>query len=147
MKESCLQTHGLGPRVSSDSPWGLHSKPRSPESQTRFEEPFFQFLFEEVNWAYSQYGWDFLDEFQKIPERPRKRSQNLSWNSPREYGWDPPTYDSGHLKASEHFQNSCPPQYGWGLLEPAMEFPAVLGAFLSIVHSFLAGRIFLTACS
>ena len=24
----------------------------------------------------------------KIPERPRKRSQSVSWNSPREYGWD-----------------------------------------------------------
>ena len=27
----------------------------------------------------------------KIPERPRKRSQSVSWNSPREYGWDPPS--------------------------------------------------------
>ena len=26
----------------------------------------------------------------KIPERPRKRSQSVSWNSSREYGWDPP---------------------------------------------------------
>ena len=26
----------------------------------------------------------------KLPERPRKRSQSVSWNSPREYGWDPP---------------------------------------------------------
>ena len=26
----------------------------------------------------------------KIPERPRKRSQSVSWNSPREYGWDAP---------------------------------------------------------
>ena len=26
----------------------------------------------------------------KIPERPRKRSQSVSWNFPREYGWDPP---------------------------------------------------------
>ena len=26
----------------------------------------------------------------KIPERPRKRSQSLSWNSPQEYCWDPP---------------------------------------------------------
>ena len=34
-----------------------------------------------------QYGWDFPEE---IPERPRKRSQSVSWNSPREYGWDPP---------------------------------------------------------
>ena len=27
----------------------------------------------------------------KIPERPRKRSQSVSGNSPREYGWDPPS--------------------------------------------------------
>ena len=26
----------------------------------------------------------------KIPERPRKRSQSVSWNSLREYGWDSP---------------------------------------------------------
>ena len=26
----------------------------------------------------------------KIPERPRKRSQSVSWNFPREYGWDAP---------------------------------------------------------
>ena len=26
----------------------------------------------------------------KIPERPRKHSQSVSWNSPREYGWDAP---------------------------------------------------------
>ena len=26
----------------------------------------------------------------KIPERPRKGSESFSWNSPREYGWDPP---------------------------------------------------------
>ena len=30
---------------------------------------------------YPQYGWDL---------RPRKRSQSVSWNSPREYSWDPP---------------------------------------------------------
>ena len=24
-----------------------------------------------------------------MPERPRKRSQSVSWNYPREYGWDP----------------------------------------------------------
>ena len=36
---------------------------------------------------YPQYGWDFPEE---IPERPRKRSQSVSWNFPREYGWDAP---------------------------------------------------------
>ena len=77
-----------------------------------------------------------------IPERPRKRSESFSWNSPREYGWDPPPkpYNSRHLKAPEHFPEFSPPQYGWGRLffrsgsgeglsEPVMEFPAVLGAF------------------
>ena len=37
---------------------------------------------------YPQYGWDFPEE---IPERPRKRSQSVSWNFPREYGWDAPS--------------------------------------------------------
>ena len=35
-----------------------------------------------------QYGWHFP---KKIPERHRKRSQSVSWNSPREYGWDRPS--------------------------------------------------------
>ena len=47
----------------------------------------------------------------KIPERPQKRSQSVSWNSPREYGWDPPKpYNSRHLKATEHFRNCLPPR-------------------------------------
>ena len=65
-------------------------------------------------------------------------------NSPREYGWDPPKpYKSRHLKAPEHFQNSLPPSTagdasffrsgsGEGLSEPVMEFPAVLGVYLSL---------------
>ena len=59
----------------------------------------------------------------KIPERP---------------------YNSRHLKAPEHFQNSPPPPSmagdasffrsgsGEGLSEPVMEFPAVLGVCLKI---------------
>ena len=39
---------------------------------------------------YPQYGWDFPVEIPETPERPRKLSQSVSWNSPREYGWDPP---------------------------------------------------------
>ena len=39
----------------------------------------------------------------KMPERPRKRSQSFSWNSPREDG-----YNSRHLKPPEHFQNCLP---------------------------------------
>ena len=46
----------------------------------------------------------------KIPERPRKRSHSVSWNSPREYGWGAPKpYNSRHLRRPEHFQNSLPP--------------------------------------
>ena len=28
--------------------------------------------------------------WKKFRRKPRKRSQSFSWNSPREYGWDPP---------------------------------------------------------
>ena len=43
------------------------------------------------NGPYPQYGWDFTEEIpEEIPERPRKRSQSVSWNFPREYGWDAP---------------------------------------------------------
>ena len=52
----------------------------------------------------------FRKKFRKIPERPRKRSQSVSWNSPREYGWDAPNpYNSRHLRLPEHFQNSLLP--------------------------------------
>ena len=56
----------------------------------------------------------------------------------------PKPYNSRHLRLPERFQNSLPPQYGWGrfffqnwsrrgpLRAGVMEFPAVLGAFLSI---------------
>ena len=53
----------------------------------------------------------------KIPERPRKRSQSVSWNSPREYGWDP---RSPIIQGIWGFQSISrilsPPQYGWGRL-------------------------------
>ena len=80
----------------------------------------------------------------KIRERPRKRSQSVSWNSPREYGWGAPNpYNSRHLRLPERFQDSLPPSTagdasffrigsGEGLSELVMEFPAVLGAFLMI---------------
>ena len=65
--------------------------------------------------------------FLKFPSRVRLGSPKL--------------YNSRHLKAPEHFQNSLPPSTagdasffrsvsGEGLSEPVMEFPAVLGAFL-----------------
>ena len=38
----------------------------------------------------------------KIPERPRKGSQSVSWNFPREYGWDAPNpIISRHLRLPE----------------------------------------------
>ena len=54
----------------------------------------------------------------------------------------PKHYNSRHLKAPEHFQNCLPPSTagdasffrsgsGEGLSEPVMEFPAVLGVFLT----------------
>ena len=58
------------------------------------------------NGQYPKYGWDFSG---KIPEGPRKRSESFSWSSPK-------PYNSRHLKAPEHFQNSLPPQHGWGRL-------------------------------
>ena len=54
---------------------------------------YFQSVFKEFhirsfeNGPHPQYGWEFPEE---IPERPRKRSQSVSWNFPREYGWDAP---------------------------------------------------------
>ena len=48
----------------------------------------------------------------KNPERSRKRSQNFSWNSPRENGWDPPS----PFIHSRTFPEFSPPQYGWGRL-------------------------------
>ena len=50
----------------------------------------------------------------KIPERPRKRSQSVSWNSPREYGWDLPNPIVKAFEASRAFPQFSPPQYGWG---------------------------------
>ena len=60
----------------------------------------------------------------------------------------PKPYNSGHLRLPERFQNSLPPSTagdasfsrissGEGLSELVMEFPAVLGVFLSIdPHTF-----------
>ena len=79
----------------------------------------------------------------KIPERPRKRSQSISWNSRREYGWDAP---SPIIQGISGFQSisrilSPPVWLGTplfsevvpdeGLPEPVMKFQAVLGVFLN----------------
>ena len=60
----------------------------------------------------------------------------------------PNPYNSRHLKAPEHFQNSLPPSTagdasffrsgsGEGLSELVMEFPAVLGVFLRLDAAFV----------
>ena len=64
------------------------------------------------------------------PERPRKRSQSVSWNSPREYGWDAP---SPIIQGIWGFQSIS---FSWsgsgeGLSELVMEFLAVL----RVLHS------------
>ena len=78
----------------------------------------------------------------KIPERPRKGSQSVSWNSPREYGWDAPSPIIQGISGFRAFPEFSPPPVrlgtplffrsgsGEGLSELVMEFPAVLGAFL-----------------
>ena len=45
----------------------------------------------------------------KIPERPRKRSQSVSWNFPREYGWDAPNPIIQGIEASRAFPEFSPP--------------------------------------
>ena len=78
----------------------------------------------------------------KIPERPRKRSQErfLEFPSRVRLGCPKP-YNSRHLRPPERFQNSLPPSTagdasffrigsGEGLSELVMEFPAVLRVFL-----------------
>ena len=51
-----------------------------------------------------------------FPERPQKRSQSFSCNSPREYGWDPPPKPKNFkaFDASRASPALSPPQYGWG---------------------------------
>ena len=63
----------------------------------------------------------------------------------------PKPYNSRHLKAPEHFQNSLPPSTagnasffrsgsGEGLSEPVIQFPAVLGVYLNFkLNRILAG--------
>ena len=88
----------------------------------------------------------------KIPERPRKRSQSISWNFPSRVRLGcPKPYNSRHLRLPERFQNSLPPSTagdasffrigsGEGLSELVMEFPAVLGVFLILSGCFIDAR-------
>ena len=91
---------------------------------------------------YPQYGWDFPEE---IPENFRKDPGNALRAFPGIRLGCPKPYNSRHLKPPEHFQNSLPPSTaggasffrsgsGEGLSEPVMEFPAILGAFLTPGH-------------
>ena len=49
----------------------------------------------------------------KIPERPRKRSQSVSCNSPREYGWGPPNPVIQGISGYQSISSILSPQYGW----------------------------------
>ena len=101
------------------------------------------FSYPEVsNGQYPQYGWDFPEE---NPENSGKTLETLSelfleFLSRVRLGCTKP-YNSRHLKAPEHFQNSPPSSTTGdasffrsgsreGLSEPVMEFPAVLGVSL-----------------
>ena len=79
----------------------------------------------------------------KIPERPRKHSRSVSWNSPREYGWDPPNPIIHGIWGFQRISRTLSPPVRLGtpllsekwfrrgpLRAVVMEFPAVLGAFL-----------------
>ena len=92
-----------------------------------------------LNGPQPQYGWDFPEKFGKTPETLSELF--LEFPSRVRLGFPKP-YNSRHLKAPEHFQNSLPPSTagdasffrsgsGEGLSELVMEFPAVLGAFLT----------------
>ena len=72
---------------------------------------------------------------EEIPEKFRKRSQSVSWNFPREYGWDAPNPIIQGIWGSQSSTagDSSFVRIGSGeaLSEPVMEFPAVLGGFLN----------------
>ena len=50
----------------------------------------------------------FRKKSQKKSERPWKHSQSVSWNSLREYGWDPPSPIIQGTWGVQNFQNSLP---------------------------------------
>ena len=96
-----------------------------------------------VNGPHPQYGWDFPEEFRKnsgkTPETLSERF--LEFPSRVRLGCPKPC-NSRHLRLPEHFQNFLPLSTagdasffrsgsGEGLSELVMEFPTVLGAFLS----------------
>ena len=53
----------------------------------------------------------FRKKFGKVPERPRKRSESISWNSPRKYGWAgiPQALSFKAFEGSRAFPESPPP--------------------------------------
>ena len=89
----------------------------------------------------------------KIPERPRKCSQSASWNSPQEYGWDPPSpIIQGIWRLQSISRILSPPVRlgtllffrsgsGEGLSELVMDFPAALGVFLIKIARFGGGAV------
>ena len=86
----------------------------------------------------------FRKEFRKNSGKtPETLSERFLEFSSRVRLGCPKPYNSRHLRLPEHFQNYLPPQYGWGRFffqkwfrrgPPrafVMEFPAVLGVFLT----------------
>ena len=85
----------------------------------------------------------FQKKFRKDPGNALRAFPGIP---PKSTAGIPKPYNSRHLKAPEHFQNSLPPVRlrallffrsgsGEGLSESVMEFPAVLGVFLITVAS------------
>ena len=66
---------------------------------------------------YPQYGWDFPEEIaEKFRKDPGNASERFLEFSSRVRLGSPKPYNSEHLRLPEHFQNSLPPQHGWGRL-------------------------------
>ena len=94
----------------------------------------------ESAWAAGTFPGTFWQNSGKTPERLSESF--LEFPSRVRLGCPKP-YDSRHLRLPERFQNSLPPQYGWGRLffqkwfrrgplrAVVMEFPAALGGFLT----------------
>ena len=102
-----------------------------------------------IQWAFRptglhpQYGWDFPEEIRKNSGKtPETLSERFLEFPSRVRLECPKPHNSRHLRLPERFQNSLPPSTagdasffrigsGEGLSELLMEFPAVLGVFLT----------------
>ena len=98
-------------RLLSDSLWTLCRHRRSDSFRTLGVQG--QRLFSR---PHPQHSWDFPEEILEKSERTRKRSQSFSWNSPREYGWDPPNPIIQGIWSLHNIPEFSPPRYSWGRL-------------------------------